>query len=556
MSTVAASEHSPRQTPGILKRHWPLIVSLGILWAGMAILLAMSIGRNQGHFIYPLDDAYIHMAMAKNLSQHGVWGVTPYGFTSSSSSPAWTLLLSFVYLVVGVNQVAPFVLNVVFATLTVWLAYALLRRYDLPPVYNLATLLAILVFTPLLAMTFLGMESILAPLLTIALVYIAARILYQDGPSRREWLSLLILAPVLTSVRYEGMFVVLVVAVLLVIRRRWKQSLTLLALGLVPILVYGVISTSLGWYFLPNPVLVKSAIPAGSLTDVAGYFRNFFNNVVRAAPVGVLALIALVLLCARFFSRRALKTLWGDSTTAMLAIFVATCLLHMFFAKTGSYWRYEAYLVALGLLVVAVGLRAYLPTHTTRTARRELLAQRLALLVLGVILVFTIAERGVWGSLKVPQVTTNIYQQQYQMGKFVREFYEGESVAANDIGAVSYLADVRLLDLWGLGTLDVAQARLDGSYDTEMIATLTEQADVEVALVYDSWFDRYGGLPSEWAKVGEWTIPNNIICGNATVSIYAVRSEEEAALIQNLRSFSSRLPPDVQQSGPYLADTP
>jgi hypothetical protein len=71
-----------------------LIASIGILWIIVATILVLSIIRNQGHVVYALDDAYIHMAIAKNFAQHGVWGITQYGFTSSSSSLLYTLLLS------------------------------------------------------------------------------------------------------------------------------------------------------------------------------------------------------------------------------------------------------------------------------------------------------------------------------------------------------------------------------------------------------------------------------------------------------------------------------
>jgi hypothetical protein len=43
-----------------------------------------------GHVSYTLDDAYIHMAMAKHVAQDGVFGITPYEFSASSSSPLWT----------------------------------------------------------------------------------------------------------------------------------------------------------------------------------------------------------------------------------------------------------------------------------------------------------------------------------------------------------------------------------------------------------------------------------------------------------------------------------
>jgi hypothetical protein len=52
-----------------------------------------------------------------------------------------------------------------------------------------------------------------------------------------------------------------------------------------------------------------------------------------------------------------------------------------------------------------------------------------------------------------PQASRNIYEQQYQMGMFLKRCYPGKAVAVNDICAVSYLADVRLVDLLGLARM-------------------------------------------------------------------------------------------------------
>lgn len=77
----------------IIKRHWPLLVAIGMLWLVMAICFTLTIALNQGHLVYALDDTYIHMTIAKNFAQHGVWGVTKYSFSSESSSLLWTSLL-------------------------------------------------------------------------------------------------------------------------------------------------------------------------------------------------------------------------------------------------------------------------------------------------------------------------------------------------------------------------------------------------------------------------------------------------------------------------------
>jgi hypothetical protein len=65
----------------------PLGLALLMLWVALASLLYISMRHNDGQFVYGLDDPYIHMAMAKSIALHHVWGIDGSGFTSSSSSP-------------------------------------------------------------------------------------------------------------------------------------------------------------------------------------------------------------------------------------------------------------------------------------------------------------------------------------------------------------------------------------------------------------------------------------------------------------------------------------
>ena len=64
-------------------------------------------------------------------------------------------------------------------------------------------------------------------------------------------------------------------------------------------------------------------------------------------------------------------------------------------------------------------------------------------------IVFTaLGIRGIASLGNIPQASKNIYEQQYQMGLFLETFYSSEKVAANDIGAIHFLADIQCLDLW------------------------------------------------------------------------------------------------------------
>src|SRR5438132_223114 len=73
---------------------WPALAAIAALLALCLWLVSRASSLAGGAFTYPLDDAYIHLAVAKNLAAHGVWGVTQHGFTFANSSLAWPLLLA------------------------------------------------------------------------------------------------------------------------------------------------------------------------------------------------------------------------------------------------------------------------------------------------------------------------------------------------------------------------------------------------------------------------------------------------------------------------------
>src|SRR5207245_7354192 len=106
---------SSMSAPGALRGRGPLAVALAVLAAALGVVVAWSLRHSGGQIVYALDDAYIHMAMARNLAEHGVFGVTRYGFTSSSSSPLWTLLLAGLFALLGPRDWLPLALNVLCA---------------------------------------------------------------------------------------------------------------------------------------------------------------------------------------------------------------------------------------------------------------------------------------------------------------------------------------------------------------------------------------------------------------------------------------------------------
>ena len=556
---------------------WPLIAALLLVGGVLAALLGASLAANDGHLVYALDDAYIHMAMARHFAEDGVWGLTRYEFSSSSSSPLWTLLLAATYRLTGVNELAPFILNLLCLIAVVWIAYRLLRKSGAGPGYVFLWLAAMIFITGLPALAFTGMEHLLHVALVLAF---ADQVLkcYRDAPSGdskslqqapsrpaptevgllRGGGPLIGLSFVLTAVRYESLFLIFLAGLLLALRGRWRTALVMVGVALLPPLAYGLASVSHGWSWLPNSLIVKGRWPA--LTDVRSIAAALgYAGLWRSLADPNTALLLLLAGAAYVLQWSERRTMWSPEQRLLL-LFATATVAHMQYARSAT--RYLSYLVALGLVACALAAAGFCARHLTWAAlrRRPLgygvgLAALVAVALLGNRIVpglpyALISQRGYRYNADVPRSTTNIYQQQYQMGLFLAEFYPGQVVAANDVGAISFLADVKTLDLWGLGSREVGQAIRQGDYGPQRIYEIAASSGAKIAVVFDRWFNEsYGGLPAQWIKVRTWTIPHNIVCGDATVSFYALTPAEAERLAAALEAFAPRLPGEVMDIG-------
>jgi hypothetical protein len=220
-------------------------------------------------------------------------------------------------------------------------------------------------------------------------------------------------------------------------------------------------------------------------------------------------------------------------------------------ARAGWFYRYEAYLLILGAAVFGGIAAERLPPLREWTRGVDAVPRSAVLFVLLAVAGFPFMSRGVNAFRNTPVAAENIYLQQYQMGLFVDRFYRQRSVAVNDIGAVGYLADVRLLDIYGLANLDIARLKRTGRHRSQDVADLAAREGTGIAMIYPSWLAEYGGVPFGWTKVGEWGVRDNVVLGENAVSFYAIRDDERMPLVENLRRFSVLLPPAVVQAGEY-----
>jgi hypothetical protein len=539
------------ETPGLVRRHFPLLAACAIAAISATVFFLLILRATGGHFIYNLDDAYIHMAIAKHIVQNGVWGVTPYGFSSSSSSILWPLLLAAMFKLFGVREILPFLIALAASAALMAVLYREWKARADRPVWLLAMLIGWMLFLPFGPILFNGMETMLQALAAVALAAAAVRYLASEKPGRL--LPLCLLTAAATAVRYEGIFIAAAVCFLLVLRSRWKAALWVGLSAAVPVVVYGIYSLRQGWSFLPNSLLIKySGIggsgPAALWAVIARPFQPITDIDVLRLPVWqslAVIVLALLLLRARTVP---LRGFWDDRLLPAV-LFLMVAALHSAGVTVEMFFRYQAYLNALGIWAVGcVGIPA-LDGSALRRHAAAALALTGAAILLAVPLI-SLAAQAVW---KTPLASRNIWQQQYQMGLFLREYYPEAHVAANDIGAIDFLADPHLTDLFGLASRPVMQAKLGGAWHTDLAGTLdrlTAADGARIAVLYDNWFDPdpatgRASVPPHWVRVAAWTIPDNVVCGGATVTWYAVAPEEAAALRSRLEAFSAGLPPGV-----------
>jgi hypothetical protein len=554
-----------------VKENWEFLTGLLIFWGFTIYMLIYSINLNQGNIVYTLDDAYIHMAIAKNFSQYGVWGITNDEFSSSSSSLLYTLLLSFIFLF-GPNEIAPLVINLIFANLLIYITYYILKKNNLPSFAILLALILIIFFIPLLFLIFTGMEHTIQIFINVIFVYFASNILSDVNIHERKVFSthskltltedklFLLVASLVTMVRFEGMFLIIVVSVLFLFRKKIFYSLSILGLGFLPIIIFGLISLSYGWFFFPNPVILKGN--ALNLTDIESLMKIVnFNEIIQNPHILILLISAILIFSINFYVKR---EIWSLNSVMAFIFIVITCF-HIFLIgatyENQNLSRYDGYLVALGLILLFISIKDYIPKGLSvdyikiyiSEFKENSYSNKIQILAIFLILFFffySFIPRSIYLIRRTPQASNNIYEQQYHMGLFLQKYYEGECVAVNDIGAINYLADIECLDLRGLGSKDIAKARLNDNLDEKVVYKAAKRRDCKIAIIYED--KDYGyDIPSQWTKVGEWKIKYNVVCGDDIVSFWATDPEEIDDLIDNLKDFSRYLPNTVTESGNY-----
>jgi hypothetical protein len=530
----------------------PSLVGIAVVLIHVALIVRAALAHTGGEFSYAIDDAYIHLALAKHIAFDGVHGVTRYAFSAASSSVLWPLLLAGAMRVFGDRVVLPLFLNLAAAiALVLCVGRALDREArSISVAVRTFVVVAIVMLVPVATLTAVGMEHVLHATLTVAFVLEAARVV-GDEKTQRDARFLAPLATALVATRYEGIFPVGIVVALLAIRRRVGVAALVAAAGAAPIVLFGAYSIAHGSLFLPNSIALKRRhLDLDGFTNVENLFGGTLLDALSTQSYLLpLGFGTCALLAGELWRRRA----WNRNVTR-LTVALGTTLAHIELASLGWFYRYEAYLIALDLTVIALAVAPVASTFSLRKAWRQSPLALLAGTVAVAVGTAPLWVRAFKAQGATPLACANIHDQQVQTARFLARYFPHDLVAVNDIGAVAYYGDEPILDLEGLASLTVARAksyRIDRPLNVSQLASLAK--DAPVAVVYEEWFPQ---LPKTWVRVGRLRIDSNIVCASNAVAVYATSGANVPRVLDALVAFGPSLPAEVRRDGVWIEQPP
>ncbi len=294
------------------------------------------------------------MGLAKRLAAEGCWGVGD-GFASASSSILWPLAISLVYFAKGPDLYTPLVFEFLgLAALMVFLHrvvrrdFAALDRRGWPAGL---LFLAIAGAAPAGALVLGGLEHVWHLVAVLVVVDFAALAIAGEAGGegrRRAERALVLAAPLLTLVRFETLALALPIGLLLLARGRLKAAVAMGAAAALPAAAFGGLALALGAHVLPNSLSLKRIRYAPG-EPIGAKLQAVFEHLVSLWPQNheyfLLFLLALLTLGMTLAFTRRLFT----RPAILLFCYLAQAAAHAIFGSFGWLFRYEAYVLALGL---------------------------------------------------------------------------------------------------------------------------------------------------------------------------------------------------------------
>ncbi len=447
-------------------KQWGYLLVLLILLQALSLFLYLG---KTGQLGFPLDDAWIHQAYARNLGLHGVMAFTPGQPSTGSTSFGWTVLLATGYFLNIPFFLWTYFLGSLFAVGTALLAAYLSRRY-FGSFQNAVLVGVICILEGHLAWASVsGMEVGLFAFLTLLFLTLIDR---QLPP----WV-LGGLTGMIALVRPEGVILALVYAVKLLstkprtTRRLVIDGATFLAVFAIFIAPWILFNLTYSHRPFPNTIAAKFMqytypwSPWKSLKylwDVLIYFLN--------GP------LLLLVPGAGLVFYQAIK---GKNTQYLYVCIWCLALIGLYAVALPSIYDHGRYLMPLIPLVVLFGV-AGLAQLLQRFVHSRLLRPVIWLTLFSMVIVLWINGASDYGYRIRLFNTVHVKAAQWILANTPRNAV----IATHDIGIIGYYTERPVVDLAGLVTPEVVPLLRN----PPKMAAFLQQEHVDYVIVYSGYY--------------------------------------------------------------------
>jgi hypothetical protein len=467
----------------------------------------------------PLDDTWIHFRFAENFAQGYFFQYNIGVPTPGTSSPFWVIILSIPFLISkDFVLVFSLVIGSIFFLLTVIEIYRLCLKIGFNKNYSMLTAVLTLICGRLLWSSLSGMEI---ALFCYLLVLAVKTHLKEIETSKITIVNgfLFGLAVVTRPEAYILALIYYILTILFLIKPAGRLNENLvnflisILIFLVIILPYPIFSYSRTGSLLPNTFQGQNAglryLP--EITFVIESVKFFFRD-------NVLVLILWIISISYFIYTLFKKTV--DKKLLLINLWVI--LLPVVSAFLTPNWRHHGrYLipiipfiniVSINILVLFYSKIKTKSLKSIKTAFTSLLV--MASLVYTVIFAFTLG----WN-------VENINNQQVNIAVWLNNNLPGEKIlGTNDIGAITYLTQRKVIDMAGLVTPEVLRfqkMRLEDG--NRSLLLLLKNSGVNYIIVYPDWYEYIlKNYSQAFEKVYSARLTKNTICGGIEMFVYKI----------------------------------